>query len=76
MLYKMRYEKDKANSKSLLDSCINYFNKSLAINPHQYSSNYNLGILYITLVDIMEELDIDADLEMVILMQDKQLNIF
>jgi len=61
MLYKMRYEKDKANSKSLLDSCINYFNKSLAIDPHQYSSNYNLGILYHNLgVDIiMEELDID-----------------
>jgi hypothetical protein len=78
MLYKMRYEKDKANSKSLLDSCINYFNKSLAIDPHQYSSNYNLGILYHNLgVDIiMEELDIDADLEMVILMQEQAVEYF
>lgn len=78
MLYKMSYEKDKANSKSLLDSCINYFNKSLAIDPHQYSSNYNLGILYHNLgVDIiMEELDIDADLEMVILMQEQAVEYF
>lgn len=78
MLYKMRYEKDKANSKILLDSCINYFNKSLAIDPHQYSSNYNLGILYHNLgVDIiMEELDIDADLEMVILMQEQAVEYF
>jgi len=78
MLYKMRYEKDKANNKSLLDSCINYFNKSLAIDPHQYSSNYNIGILYHNLgVDIiMEELDIDADLEMVILMQEQAVEYF
>lgn len=78
MLYKMRYEKDKVNSKSLLDSCINYFNKSLAIDPEQYSSNYNLGILYHNLgVEIiMEELDIDADLEMVILMQEQAVEYF
>lgn len=78
MLYKMRYEKDKVNSKSLLDSCINYFNKSLAIDSEQYSSNYNLGILYHNLgVDIiMEELDIDADLEMVILMQEQAVEYF
>ena len=78
MLYKMRYEKDKANSKSLLDSCINYFNKSLEIDSDQYSANYNLGIMYHNLgVDIiMEELDIDADLEMVILMQEQAVNYF
>ena len=77
MLYKMRYEKDKTN-KNLLDSCINYFNKSLEIDPDQYSANYNLGIMYHNLgVDIiMEELDIDADLEMVILMQEQAVNYF
>ena len=78
MLYKMRYEKDKSNNKTLLDSCINYFNKSLEIDPDQYSANYNLGIMYHNLgVDIiMEELDIDADLEMVILMQEQAVNYF
>ena len=78
MLYKMRYEKDKTNNKSLMDSCINYFNKSLEIDPNQYSANYNLGIMYHNLgVDIiMEELDIDADLEMVILMQEQAVNYF
>ena len=78
MLYKMRYEKDKTNNKNLLDSCINYFNKSLEIDPDQYSANYNLGIMYHNLgVDIiMEELDIDADLEMVILMQEQAVNYF
>jgi tetratricopeptide (TPR) repeat protein len=78
MLYKMRYENDKTYNKSLLDSCINYFNKSLEIDPDQYSANYNLGIMYHNLgVDIiMEELDIDADLEMVILMQEKAVNYF
>lgn len=77
-LYKMRYEKDKINNKSLLDSSISYFNKSLEIDPDQYSSNYNLGIMYHNLgVDIiMEELDIDADLEMVILMQEQAVNYF
>ena len=76
-IYKMRYEKDKTN-KSLLDSSINYFNKSLEIDPNQYSSNYNLGIMYHNLgVDlIMEELDVDADLEMVILMQEQAVNYF
>ena len=78
MLYKMRYEKDKTNNKNLLDSCINYFNKSLEIDPDQYSANYNLGIMYHNLgVDIiMEELDIDADLEMVILMQEQAVEYF
>ena len=78
MLYKMRYEKDKTNGKTLLDSCIKYFNKSLEIDSDQYSSNYNLGILYHNLgVDIiMEELDIEADLEMVILMQEQAVEYF
>jgi len=77
-MYKMRYENDKINSKNLLDSCINYFNKSLAINSNQYTPNYDLGILYHNLgVDIiLEELDIDADLEMVILMQEQAVNYF
>ncbi len=77
-MYKMRYENDKINSKNLLDSCINYFNKSLAINTNQYTPNYDLGILYHNLgVDIiLEELDIDADLEMVILMQEQAVNYF
>lgn len=77
-MYKMRYENDKINSKNLLDSCINYFNKSLAINTNQYTPNYDLGILYHNLgVDIiLEELDIDADLEMVILMQEQAVDYF
>ena len=78
MLYKMRYEKDKTNNKSLLDSCINYFNKSLEIDSDQYSANYHLCIMYHNLgvYIIMEELDIDADLEMVILMQEQAVNYF
>ena len=77
-IFKMRYEKDKINNKSLLDSSINYFNNSLAIDPDHYSANYNLGIMYHNLgVDIiMDELDIDADLEMVILMQEQAVNYF
>lgn len=77
-MYKMRYENDKINSKNLLDSSINYFNKSLALNPNQYTPNYDLGILYHNLgVDIiLEELDIDADLEMVILMQEQAVDYF
>ena len=78
MLFKMSYEKDKHANKDLLDSCISYFNKSLKIEPNQYSANYNLGIMFHNLgVDIiMEELDIDADLEMVILMQEQAVNYF
>ena len=77
-MYKMRYENDKINSKNFLDSCINYFNKSLALNSNQYTPNYDLGILYHNLgVDIiLEELDIDADLEMVILMQEQAVQYF
>ena len=77
-MYKMRYENDKINSKKFLDSCINYFNKSLALNSNQYTPNYDLGILYHNLgVDIiLEELDIDADLEMVILMQEQAVQYF
>ena len=77
-MYKMRYENDKSNSKNFLDSCINYFNKSLALDPNQYTPNYDLGILYHNLgVDIiLEELDIDADLEMVILMQEQAVQYF
>ena len=77
-IYKRKYEKDKTNNKSLLDSCINYFNKSLEIDSDHYFSNYHLGIMYHNLgVDIiMEELDIDADLEMVILMQEQAVNYF
>jgi hypothetical protein len=78
MLFKMSYENDKHANKDLLDSCISYFNKSLKIEPNQYSANYNLGIMYHNLgVDIiMDELDIDADLEMVILMQEQAVNYF
>ena len=77
-MYKMRYENDKINSKNLLDSCISYFSKSLDLNPKQYTPNYDLGILYHNLgVDIiLEELDIDADLEMVILMQEQAVEYF
>ena len=66
------------NSKNLLDSCISYFSKSLDSNPNQYTPNYDLGILYHNLgVDIiLEELDIDADLEMVILMQEQAVEYF
>ena len=77
LLYKVLYESDKAKS-SMLDSTILYFNKALSINPNDYVINKELGILYHNLgVDIiLEELDIDADLEMVILMQEQAVNYF
>ena len=48
------------------------------MNSNQYTPNYDLGILYHNLgVDIiLEELDIDADLEMVILMQEQAVQYF
>jgi tetratricopeptide (TPR) repeat protein len=78
MLYKMKYENNKRNYRQFMDLSINCFNKSIAIDPEHYSSNYNLGIIYHNLgVDIiLDDLDIDADLEKVIIMQEKAISYF
>lgn len=78
MLYKIKYENDKKAYRHFMDSSINCFNRSIAINPNHYSSNYNLGIIYHNLgVDIiLDDLEIDADLEKVIVMQEKAIGYF
>ncbi len=78
MLYKMKYENNKRNYRQFMDLSINCFNKSIAIDPDHYSSNYNLGIIYHNLgVDIiLDDLEIDADLEKVIIMQEKAISYF
>jgi tetratricopeptide (TPR) repeat protein len=61
-----------------MDSSISCFNRAITINPNDYSSNYNLGIIYHNLgVDIiLDDLEIDADLEKVIIMQEKAIGYF
>jgi tetratricopeptide (TPR) repeat protein len=78
IIYKIKYENDKKAYRHFMDSAINCFKRSIAINPDQYSSNYNLGIIYHNLgVDIiLNDLEIDADLEKVIIMQEKAISYF
>ena len=52
--------------------------KSLSIDSNHYQSLYDLGILYHNLgVDIiLNDLEVDADLEKVIIMQEKAIGYF
>ena len=78
MLYKAKYENNKRGYRNYMDSSISCFNRAITINPNDYSSNYNLGIIYHNLgVDIiLDDLEIDADLEKVIIMQEKAIGYF
>jgi hypothetical protein len=78
MLYKAKYENNKKAYRHFMDSSINCFNRAITLNPLHYSSNYNLGIIYHNLgVDIiLDDLEIDADLEKVIIMQEKAIGYF
>ncbi len=79
MLYKAKYENNKKGYKNYMDSSISCFNRAITISPEDYSSNYNLGIIYHNLgVDIiLDDLeDADGDLEKVIIMQEKAISYF
>ena len=78
MLYKAKYENNKKAYRNYMDSSIACFNRAITLNPDDYSSNYNLGIIYHNLgVDIiLDDLEIDADLEKVIIMQEKAIGYF
>ena len=77
-IYKKKYENNKKRYRHFIDSAIVCFNRSIEINPEQYHSNYNLGIIYHNLgVDIiLNDLEIDADLEKVIEMQESAIAYF
>tara|TARA_B100001287_G_scaffold275789_1_gene284446 strand:+ start:3392 stop:4321 length:930 start_codon:yes stop_codon:yes gene_type:complete len=78
MLYKAKYENNKRRYRNYMDSSISCFNRAISLNADHYSSNYNLGIIYHNLgVDIiLDDLEIDADLEKVIIMQEKAIGYF
>jgi len=75
---KEKYENNKVQYKEYLDRAIENYNFVLSLDPNNYSANYNLGIIYHNLgVDIiLTELDIEADLEKVIIMEDLAINNF
>ena len=76
-IYKQLYHNDE-NAIEFIKLAISSYEKVLAIDPNNYSANKNLGILYHNLgVEIiMKELPIDADLEVVIVMEEKAVNYF
>ena len=78
LIYKKKYENNKKRYRHFMDSAIVCFKRSIEINPEQYHSNYNLGIIYHNLgVDIiLNDLEIDADLEKVIEMQESAIAYF
>ena len=76
-IYKQLYHNDE-NAIEFIKLAISSYENVLAIDPNNYSANKNLGILYHNLgVEIiMKELPIDADLEVVIIMEEKAVNYF
>ena len=76
-IYKQLYHNDE-NAIEFIKLAISSYENVLAIDPNNYSANKNLGILYHNLgVEIiMKELPIDADLEVVIVMEEKAVNYF
>ena len=76
-IYKQLYHNDE-NAIDFIKLAISSYENVLAIDPNNYSANKNLGILYHNLgVEIiMKELPIDADLEVVIVMEEKAVNYF
>jgi len=76
-IYKQLYHNDEKAIK-FINLAIGSYENVLAIDPDNYSANKNLGILYHNLgVEIiLKQLPIDADLEEIILMEEKAINNF
>ena len=78
VIYKNKYENNKREYRSYKDSSIKCYQRALSIDSNHYQSLYDLGILYHNLgVDIiLNDLEVDADLEKVIIMQEKAIGYF
>ena len=76
-IYKQLYHNDE-NAIHFIQKAIDSYQCVLAIDENNYSANKNLGILYHNLgvETIMKELPVDADLEVVIVMEEKAVNYF
>lgn len=77
-IYKYKYENNKQFYRSYVDSAIVCYNRALDIDSNNFETLYALGILYHNLgVDIiLNDLEVDADLEKVIIMQEKAIGYF
>jgi len=77
-IYKYKYENNKRYYRFYVDSSIICYNRALDIDSNHYETLYDLGILYHNLgVDvILNDLEVDADLEKVIIMQEKAIGYF
>ena len=76
-IYKQLYHNDE-NSTHFIQKAIDSYQCVLSIDENNYNANKNLGILYHNLgvETIMKELPVDADLEVVIVMEEKAVNYF
>jgi tetratricopeptide (TPR) repeat protein len=77
-IYRMKYINNKKHRTEYLDKAIKCYEKTLSIDSINYSANYNSGIIYHNLgVDlILDELADDAELEKVIMMEEKAIQYF
>ena len=76
-IYKQLYHNDE-NAIHFIQKAIDSYQCVLSIDENNYSAKKNLGILYHNLgvETIMKELPVDADLEVVIVMEEKAVNYF
>ena len=76
-IYKQLYHNDE-NAIHFIQKAIDSYQCVLSLDENNYSANKNLGILYHNLgvETIMKELPVDADLEVVIVMEEKAVNYF
>jgi hypothetical protein len=75
--YLTKYNADKKANAQYFDSTRNTYMHVLAIDPNNYSANYNLGVIFWNKgVDLMYDIDYDDSLGMVFDVQDRSVELF
>jgi hypothetical protein len=76
-IYTVKYNLDRKANAPLFDSIRNSYNLVLALDPNNYSANYNLGVIYWNKgVDLMYDIDYDDSLGVVFDVQDHSVELF